>query len=167
MMIKSRIFLIKKLNLMAKINYNVDTVEWRKKFPLFKKYISRSVNKTLNIINKDDFINTSVSFLLTSNRNIQKINYKYRKRNNPTNVLSFPMRIFFEGTNLLGDIVLSSETLLIESGELKITKYDYLCKMTIHGMLHLLEYDHKTERQFKEMKKLEDQIFYKMKQDKW
>ena len=42
---------------------------------------------------------------------------------------------------LLGDIALANQIILNEAIEQKITKYDYLCKMTIHGMLHLLGYD--------------------------
>ena len=43
--------------------------------------------------------------------------------------------------------------------EQKVKKYDHLCKMTIHGMLHLLGYDHNTEKQFKRMNKFENIIF--------
>ena len=59
----------------------------------------------------------------------------------------------------LGDIVLANQYLLQESIEKKITKYDHLCKLTIHGMLHLLGYDHKTDNQFKLMNKFENLIF--------
>ena len=64
---------------------------------------------------------------------------------------------------LLGDIALANQTLIKEAIEQKISKYDYLCKITIHGMLHLLGYDHETEKQFKEMKKYENLIYKKIK----
>jgi probable rRNA maturation factor len=48
---------------------------------------------------------------------------------------------------------------LEESIKQKVTNYDHLCKMTIHGMLHLLGYDHNTEKQFKQMNKFENLIF--------
>ena len=69
------------------------------------------------------------------------------------------MQTTYKDNYLLGDIALANQTLLEESTQQKITKYDYLCKMTIHGMLHLLGYDHKTEKQFKQMKKFEDLIY--------
>ena len=69
------------------------------------------------------------------------------------------MQSTYMNNYLLGDIALANQTLLKEAIEQKITKYDYLCKMTIHGMLHLLGYDHKTEKQFKQMKKFENQIY--------
>ena len=72
---------------------------------------------------------------------------------------------FYMNNYLLGDIALSNQTLLKEAIEQKITKYDYLCKMTIHGMLHLLGYDHKTEKQFKQMSKFENLIYNNIKQN--
>ena len=100
-----------------------------------------------------------VSIFLTSNNEIKKLNNQYRNKNKPTNVLSFPMQSTSDSIHLLGDIVLSNQTLLEESIKQKVTKYDHLCKMTIHGMLHLLGYDHNTEKQFKRMNKFENIIF--------
>ena len=130
-----------------------------KNFPYFKKYISATVRETLNIIDIKKNKNTSVTFFLTSNKKIKELNYKYRHKDKTTNVLSFPMQTTYKDNYLLGDIALANQTLLEESTQQKITKYDYLCKLTIHGMLHLLGYDHKTEKQFKQMKKFEDLIY--------
>ena len=69
------------------------------------------------------------------------------------------MQSNYKNSYCLGDIVLSNETLLSEAMDQNVTKYDYLCKMTIHGMLHLLDYDHKTDSQFKQMNKYENLIF--------
>ncbi len=144
---------------MIKINYNVDEAKWSKNFPHYKKYISKTVSETLNIVDIGITQNISITFFLTSNKNIKELNFKYRKKDIATNVLSFPMQSFYMDNYLLGDIVLANQTLLKEAIELKITKYDYLCKMTIHGMLHLLGYDHKTEKQYKQMKKFENLIY--------
>ena len=65
----------------------------------------------------------------------------------------------FKNYYVLGDIVLANQTLIKESNEQKIKKYDYLSKMTIHGMLHLLGYDHESEKQFKQMSKFENLIY--------
>ena len=133
---------------MIEINYNIDAAAgWKKNFPYFKKYISKTVNATLNIVDVGVAKNVSITFLLTSNKKIKELNMKFRKKNKPTNVLSFPMQSTYMDNYLLGDIVLANQTLLQESIELRVKKYDYLSKMTIHGMLHLLGYDHKTEKQ--------------------
>ncbi len=149
---------------MTLIKYNVDTKEWNKKFPKFKMYISRTVDETLKVINNSS-LDITVSFFLTSNQNIKKLNHIYRNKNEPTNVLSFPMKIHYEGNYQLGDIVIASQALLKESAEKKITKYDYLCKITIHGMLHLLGYDHETELEYNQMNKFENKIFDNLKQN--
>ena len=148
---------------MTLIKYNVDAKEWNKKLPRFKMYISRTVDETLKVI-KNSSLDITVSFFLTSNQHIKKLNHIYRNKNEPTNVLSFPMKIYYEGNYQLGDIVIASQALLKESAEKKITKYDYLCKITIHGMLHLLGYDHETELEYNHMNKFENKIFDNLKQ---
>ena len=149
---------------MIEINYNIDAASgWKKNFPYFKKYISKTVNATLSVVDVGVAKNVSITFLLTSNKKIKELNLKFRKKNNPTNVLSFPMQSMYMDNYLLGDIVLANQTLLKESIELRIKKYDYLSKMTIHGMLHLLGYDHKTEKQYKQMKKFENLIYNSVK----
>ena len=144
---------------MIQIEYNVDELKWKTSFPRYKNYISKSVNKTLGAIDRTFHSNVAVSFFLTSNKKIKELNHKFRQRDKVTNVLSFPMQANCEDNFFLGDIVLSNQTLLQEANEQKIYKYDYLCKMTIHGMLHLLGYDHTTEKQFKTMNKFENLIF--------
>ena len=149
---------------MTQINYNIEERGWKKHFPHFRKYIGKAVNETLKQMDTKIYGDVVVSIFLTSNKKIKKLNHQYRNKNKPTNVLSFPMQSYSDGIYLLGDIVLSNQTLLKESIEQNITKYDYLCKMTIHGMLHLLGYDHNTEKQFKQMNKFENIIFDNVKQ---
>tara|TARA_B000000609_G_C24109076_1_gene312873 strand:- start:257 stop:715 length:459 start_codon:yes stop_codon:yes gene_type:complete len=150
---------------MIEINYNVDEEGWKKHFPSFQKYISKTVNETIKAIDIKNSKNFSVTFLLTSNKTIKELNFKYRKKNNPTNVLSFPMQSSYMNKFILGDIVMANQTLIKEAEEQRVTKYDHLCKMTIHGMLHLLGYDHKTEKQFKQMNKYENLIYNTIKQN--
>ena len=69
------------------------------------------------------------------------------------------MKSYYMNKYILGDIVLANQTMIKEATDQNITKYDHLCKITIHGMLHLLGYDHKTEKQFKQMKKYENLIY--------
>ena len=144
---------------MIEVNYTVEEDGWKKNFPYFKKCISNTVTQTFNIINNEFPKKISVTFLLTSNEKIKELNFKFRNKNKPTNVLSFPMQFTYLDSFFLGDIALSNQTLIKEAIEQKIAKYDYLCKITIHGMLHLMGYDHKTEKQFKEMEKYEKQIY--------
>lgn len=150
---------------MIEINFNVDEGQWKKYFPRYKKYITKTVNETLSVIGTEMTQNVSVNFLLTSNKKIKELNFMHRKKDKSTNVLSFPMQTFYRNNFVLGDIAIARQTILKEALEKKIQKYDYLCKMTIHGMLHLLGYDHKTEKQFKQMNKYENLIYNTIKQN--
>ena len=63
---------------------------------------------------------------------------------------------------LIGDIAISSEKILKESKNLKTNKYSYLSKITIHGVLHLLGFDHQTEKEFQIMDQYEKKILKKL-----
>tara|TARA_B100001094_G_C17547024_1_gene491884 strand:+ start:99 stop:548 length:450 start_codon:yes stop_codon:yes gene_type:complete len=147
---------------MVEISYNIKSLEWNKNLPSYKKCISNSVNQIFKIIKFSSNNEISISFLLTSNSEIKLLNQKYRNKNKPTNVLSFPMNENIENKNYLGDVVIACEKIIDESYEQNIKKYKYLSKMTIHGVLHLLGYKHDTDRQFNKMNSIEKNILEEM-----
>ena len=147
---------------MVEISYNIKSLEWNKNLPSYKKCISNSVNQIFKIIKFSSNNEISISFLLTSNSEIKLLNQRYRNKNKPTNVLSFPMNEKIENKNYLGDVVIACEKIIDESFEQNIKKYKYLSKMTIHGVLHLLGYKHDTDRQFNKMNSIEKNILEEM-----
>ena len=147
---------------MVEISYNIKSLEWNKNLPSYKKCISNSVNQIFKIIKFSSNNEVSISFLLTSNSEIKLLNQKYRNKNKPTNVLSFPMNEKIENKNYLGDVVIACEKIIDESYEQNIKKYKYLSKMTIHGVLHLLGFKHDTDRQFNKMNSIEKNILEEM-----
>ncbi len=147
---------------MVSLNYNVDDKKWQKSFPLFKKYISKSAIETIKTVKVNLSENSEISFLLTSDKKIQKLNSKYRNKNLSTNVLSFPMMKKINGVMLIGDIAISNEKILNESKNFKTNKYSYLSKITIHGVLHLLGFDHQTDKEFQIMDRYEKKILKKL-----
>ena len=147
---------------MVEISYNIKSSEWNKNLPSYKKCISNSVNQTFKIIKFSSNNEVSISFLLTSNSEIKHLNQRYRNKNKPTNVLSFPMNEKIENKNYLGDVAIACEKIIDESYEQNIKKYKYLSKMTIHGVLHLLGYKHDTEREFNKMNSIEKNILEEM-----
>lgn len=147
---------------MVEISYNIKSLEWNKNLPSYKKCISNSVNQIFKIIKFSSNNEISISFLLTSNSEIKLLNQRYRNKNKPTNVLSFPMNEKIENKNYLGDVVIACEKIIDESYEQNIKKYKYLSKMTIHGVLHLLGYKHDTDRQFNKMNSIEKNILEEM-----
>jgi len=100
----------------------------------------------------------SVSFALTDDAHIQTLNRDFRAKDKPTNVLSFPSEGAF-----LGDIAIAYETLLreVEEGE-AATKEAHLTHLTIHGMLHLLGFDHETEEEALAMEAVETAIMQRL-----
>ncbi len=148
---------------MIKINFNVDEPLWIKEMPLFKMNISKAAKSTLDTINNSKNDNLEVSFLLTSNSKIRLLNKRYRNKNKSTNVLAFPMNENNFGDNyMVGDVAISLQEILDESKKLKIQKYKYLSKIVIHGVIHLLGYDHKTNEQYEEMNSIEQKVFKKI-----
>ena len=147
---------------MVSLSYNVDDKKWQESFPLFKKYISKSVIETIKTVKVNLSENSEISFLLTSDKKIQKLNFKYRNKNLSTNVLSFPMMKKINGVMLIGDIAISNEKILKESKNFKTNKYSYLSKITVHGVLHLLGFDHQTDNEFQIMNRYEKNILKKI-----
>lgn len=147
---------------MVSLSYNIDDKKWQESFPLFKKYISKSVIETIKTVKVNLSENSEISFLLTSDKKIQKLNYKYRNKNLSTNVLSFPMMKKINGVMLIGDIAISNEKILKESKNFKTNKYSYLSKITVHGVLHLLGFDHQTDKEFQIMNRYEKNILKKL-----
>ena len=148
---------------MIKVSFNVDEPFWVKEMPLFRKNILKAAKETLNTAYKSKKNNLEVSFLLTSDSNIRLLNKNYRNKDKSTNVLAFPMNQNTFGENyIVGDVVISLQKILSESKKFKIQKYKYLSQITIHGVLHLLGFDHKSNNQYEEMNKIEQKIFKKI-----
>ena len=102
---------------------------------------------------------SEVSLVLTDDAAVQILNRDYRGKDRPTNVLSFPV---VNAPGLLGDIVLSRETLVREAKIGEKAVHDHLTHLIIHGLLHLLGYDHETERDAVVMEALEVQALAKL-----
>ena len=109
-----------------------------------------------------------VSVLLVDDAGIRTINRDYLGRDRPTNVISFALREGADGAlnpHLLGDIVVSVETAVSDARRARIKFTDELDFLLIHGLLHLLGFDHEGVSSTKagEMKALEQRIFYAFK----
>jgi len=92
---------------------------------------------------------------------IKKLNRHWRGKNAPTNVLSFPTPGLLEDKRLLGDIIIAYQTVMREAKEFGRPLTSYVGHMLIHGVLHLVGYDHETNAEAEIMEKLERQIALK------
>jgi len=88
---------------------------------------------------------TELSVVLTDNQEIAELNRRFLGRRGATNVLAFPMaQGELKGTNpgLLGDVVVSVEYAAQEASENGLDEAEHLMRLLLHGILHLLGYDH-------------------------
>jgi probable rRNA maturation factor len=96
---------------------------------------------------------------LADDAHVRTLNRTYRGKDAPTNVLSFPAPALPAGvatpTALLGDIILAEETVVREAVELDVSPGHHFDLLVVHGLLHLLGYDHETEDEAREMEGLE------------
>ena len=117
------------------------------------------LKKRLKILSKTPSFkkkNHEFSILLTNDKEMKKLNNKFRKKNKTTDVLSFPIRIQNKNRLYVGDIALSYEIIKHRSKETNFfLEFD---KMWIHGYLHLIGYDHKKTKDFQKMLRKEKLI---------
>ena len=98
----------------------------------------------------------------------QQLNLQYREKDKPTNVLSFPSDIPEEVLPMLdafplGDLVICIPVVLQEAIEQKKTAQEHFAHLLVHGVLHLLGYDHETsDEDAEEMEGLEVEILAKL-----
>lgn len=96
-----------------------------------------------------------VSVLLTDDEEIRGLNRRYRGRDAPTDVLSFPM----DDDVMVGDIVISVERALAQASELGVAPERELARLAVHGALHLIGYDHvRGGRQAARMRAREEEV---------
>lgn len=145
------------------VDVSVESELWQK--------IKDIESKTQTIVSKicgdllPDAQYVEVSILLTDNNHIQLLNREYRSKDKPTNVLSFPQtepQNFSQNAEfiLLGDIIVAFETIKAESVEQNKTTPDHYTHMLVHGLLHLMHYDHITDEEAQIMENLEIQILH-------
>ena len=144
------------------ININVFSEEkaWSKRLrnkDLFFQKICNAFPKKYRFLNKK----VSLTLLLSNNKNIQKLNKVFRKKNKPTDILSFPFnkKVRVSEQSYLGDIIISYNFMnKPQSLNTKLFK-EKVTKIFIHGFLHLLDFDHKKNKDYIKMLKEEAQIY--------
>ena len=137
--------------MMIKANVILDYSKWKNKIKDPENYLGKKLKKLSRMPyfkkKKQEF-----SILLTNNKKMKKLNFKYRKKNKPTDVLSFQTN----DNIYIGDIAISYE---IVNKRSKLSNFFVeFDKMWIHGYFHLIGYDHKKLKDFKKMEKKENLI---------
>ena len=139
---------------MIKANVILDNIKWQKHIKSPSNYIRKKFIKLSKI--KDFKTNKEFSILLTDNKKMKYLNNKFRKKNKPTDVLSFPTKNLIKNKRYIGDIAISYEIINKRSKNSNfLNEFD---KIWIHGYLHLIGYDHIKNKDFNKMNKIEKRI---------
>jgi len=147
---------------MIKINVEVNSKSWHKKIKNPKKYFSKKLKKISQIVKFFKGKNITFTILLTSSLNMKRLNKKFRNQNKSTDVLSFP---FLSSNNLkfikqkklyIGDMATSYE--IINSRTKKNNFLLEFDKAWVHGLLHLIGYNHIKNQDYSKMNKIEKRI---------
>ena len=147
---------------MIKVNVKINAKSWHQKIKNPKKYINKKLVKISKIIKFLKNKNIIFTIFLTNSWNMKKLNKKFRKKNGPTDVLSFPnftlknLKLIKEKKIYIGDIATSYE--IINSRSKKSNFFYEFDKVWIHGFLHLIGYDHIKNKDYYKMSKVEKRI---------
>lgn len=142
------------------IELNIDGNLWTKDLVNnFEKQLFKILNEfSKRVDNFNPEKRNLISVMFSTDEKVMQLNKQFRNINKPTNVLSFPS-LNNSTSNFkevfLGDIIFSIETILSEAKINNISIIDHLIHLFIHGLLHLLGYDHKTEDEARDMENLE------------
>jgi len=133
---------------------------WSKKIKkenLFFNSLVRFFPKKYRFIKKK----ISLTILLSNNKNIKKLNKKFRNKNKSTDVLSFPSekKLNLKKSSYIGDIIISYEFINKPKNLTTSVFKSRAVKIFIHGFLHLLGYDHIKLKDFKTMLVEEEKIY--------
>ncbi|MEK7702916.1 MAG: rRNA maturation RNase YbeY [Nitrospirota bacterium] len=135
----------------------------QRKYPVNERKIRRWVRCILEMQGEEE---SEVSLVFVNNQTIRRYNREYRGKDTVTDVLSFPMRegkcIGGEaGKILLGDLMISLEKTYEEAPLFYRSGADQLLFLMIHGILHLLGYDHETTPKDAARMKRRERTIYK------
>jgi len=147
---------------MIKVNVEVNYKSWHKKIKNPKRYFNKKVEKIPKIIKFFKKKDITFTILLTSSLNMRKLNKKFRNQNKPTDILSFPslhannLKLIKQKKFYIGDLAASYEIINFRSKKSNfVLEFD---KVWVHGLLHLIGYNHVKNKDYFEMNKMEKKI---------
>jgi probable rRNA maturation factor len=137
----------------AKVDVVLIDATWAKALPGIERLVRKAACAALGAKVR------SLTVALSDDKRVQALNKRDRRKDKPTNVLSYP-----SGEKAcLGDIVLARQTVWREAREQKKAPADHVAHLVVHGTLHLLGYDHETSNEDAErMEALERRILKKL-----
>ena len=150
------------MNKKIQINFFCKSNHWSRRMTKIREIAKRVIKIDDLNFTKNNFY--ALNLIFVDDKNIKKINKKYRKKNTTTDVLTFVNSI--KNNNNVNetycDIFFSAETIKKDAKKNIINFYDHITHLMIHCFLHVNGYDHKKETDFIKMKNLEEKILMKI-----
>ena len=147
-----------------KLEVQVDADAWRE-LPDPEGLLRGAARATESVLGKD-LSDTVVTILLATDAEVCELNNRWRSKNTPTNVLSFPaaadMPLPPDEPRPLGDIMLAAGVVRREAQQQGKPLEEHLVHLVVHGILHIMGYDHINESEATEMERLEIDILDKL-----
>ncbi len=138
------------------IDVEVQDEAWTVALPAAETIVIRAAEAALNELAPTDLEEPVIAVLLADDDTVAELNQRFRAKDGPTNVLSFPAPPNPEGQ--IGDIVLAYGVCAYEASLQGKSLEHHLMHLTVHGVLHLLGYDHEVDEQAEAMEALERSI---------
>jgi probable rRNA maturation factor len=136
---------------------------WTEAVPKVEEFCRRAAAAALKEAARPPRRSPEISLVLGDDDLLRRLNRQYRGRDEPTNVLSFATGEDGaagrdEGPRLLGDVIVAYQTTVLEAARDDKTTDQHLAHLVVHGVLHLLGYDHRGEAEAEAMEDLERTI---------
>jgi probable rRNA maturation factor len=137
----------------ARVDVVLLDAAWAKALPGVERLVRKAARAALGTRTR------SLTVALSDDRRVRALNKRDRRKDKPTNVLSYPSG----ETAFLGDIVLARQTVWREAREQRKTPAAHVAHLVVHGTLHLLGYDHETsDADAERMEALERRVLKKL-----
>jgi probable rRNA maturation factor len=158
------------------ISFSLEAGDWEAAVTDVERLVEAAARAAFEAAERPEILDgapVEMSLVLADDALVQTLNRDYRDRDKPTNVLSFALLDDLGDTDdvldrdegmpiLLGDVILAFETVRREAFEQGKSFEDHLTHLVIHGVLHLLGYDHQSDPDADRMERLETSILARL-----
>lgn len=157
------------------MKFKIEVINRQKKMRISLKRLKNTGKKTLeilmkygdkkllNLLKKKHVLLLSISIVLMGNKKIKELNFKYRNKKTTTDVLAFAYSDFYEKNELfLGEIFINPYLVKFRAINYGLPFWQELTRVLVHGILHLLDYDHERVSEARKMRKMEKYILNRL-----
>lgn len=141
----------------------------QRKIKIDEERMQADAQRVLDLLKYSDF---DLGILITTNATIRKYNRDFRNKDKATDILSFPyhtdlkagkrINVRFPEDKNLGDLIISAEYVVKEAEKYQVTIDQRLQVLLVHGICHLLGYDHISESDYRKMRTKEAYLLRKL-----